>query len=81
MQTQEKTVSQLFGPAKSDVLSGSGVAPVPLVNSDTQTSNILATCNQYTSSSYAVIDSGYKYIFDRFNISSVIYQPTLTLLV
>ena len=57
------------------MLSGSGVAPVPLVISDTQTSNILATCNQYTSSSYAVIDSGYKYIFDRFN-NKFRYIPT-----
>mgnify|MGYP003298386525 FL=1 len=65
----------VVGPSKSDVLSGSGVAPVPLVNSDTQTSNILATCNQYTSSSYAVIDSGYKYIFDRFN-NKFRYIPT-----
>jgi len=65
----------VVGPAKSDVLSGSGVAPVPLTNSDTQTSNILATCTNYTSSSYGVIDSGYKYIFDRFN-NKFRYIPT-----
>jgi len=65
----------VVGPSKSDVLSGSGVAPVPLTNSDTQTTNILSTCNQYTSSSYAVIDSGYKYIFDRFN-NKFRYIPT-----
>ena len=57
------------------MLSGSGVAPVPLGDSDTQTSNILATCNHYLSSSYGVIDSGYKYIFDRFN-NKFRYIPT-----
>ena len=65
----------VVGPSKSDVLSGSGVAPVPLSDSDTQTKNILDTCNQYSSSSYAVIDSGYKYIFDRFN-NKFRYIPT-----
>ena len=73
--SDRKDCIAVVGPSKSDVLSGSGVAPVPLVNSDTQTSNILATCNQYTSSSYAVIDSGYKYIFDRFN-NKFRYIPT-----
>ena len=73
--SERKDCIAVVGPSKSDVLSGSGVAPVPLVNSDTQTSNILATCNQYTSSSYAVIDSGYKYIFDRFN-NKFRYIPT-----
>ena len=73
--SNRKDCIAVVGPSKSDVLSGSGVAPVPLVNSDTQTSNILATCNQYTSSSYAVIDSGYKYIFDRFN-NKFRYIPT-----
>ncbi len=57
----------VVSPSKSDVLSGSGNAPVPISNSDTQTSNILKTTGQMTSSSYGVIDSGYKYIFDRFN--------------
>ena len=53
----------VVSPSKSDVLSGT----VPLSNSDTQTSNILKTANQISSSSYGVIDAGYKYIFDRFN--------------
>ena len=57
----------VVSPSKSDVLSGSGSAPVPISNSDTQTSNILKTTGQMSSSSYGVIDSGYKYIFDRFN--------------
>ena len=48
-------------------MSGAGNAPVPIANTDTQTENILKTCDQISSSSYGVIDSGYKYIFDRFN--------------
>ena len=73
--SDRKDCIAVVGPAKSDVLSGSGVAPVPLADSDTQTTNILTTCNNYLSSSYGVIDSGYKYIFDRFN-NKFRYIPT-----
>jgi len=64
---ERKDCIAVVSPAKSDVLSGSGNAPVPISNTDTQTENILKTCDQISSSSYGVIDSGYKYIFDRFN--------------
>ena len=64
---KRKDCIAVVSPAKSDVLSGSGNAPVPISNTDTQTENILKTCDQISSSSYGVIDSGYKYIFDRFN--------------
>jgi hypothetical protein len=40
---------------------------VNVTNSDTQTENIINFYNSVTSSSYAVFDSGYKYMFDRFN--------------
>ena len=43
----------------------SGVVDVP--NSDTQTANIVNFFDPLTSSSYAVFDTGYKYIYDRFN--------------
>jgi hypothetical protein len=36
-------------------------------NSDDQTKNIINFFDAVTSSSYAVFDSGYKYMFDRFN--------------
>ena len=36
-------------------------------NSDTQTNNIFDFFGPLTSSSYAVFDTGYKYVFDRFN--------------
>jgi len=61
----------VISPRRADVLSGD----IPLTNSDTQTNNIIATMDQVTSSSYAVLDSGYKYTFDRFN-NKFRYIPT-----
>jgi hypothetical protein len=52
-----------ISPRRSDVLNDQA----PLTNSDTQTNNVLATLQGVNSSSYAVMDSGYKYTFDRFN--------------
>lgn len=49
-----------------------GIVNVP--NSQTQTSNIIEFFDPLTSSSYAVFDSGYKYMFDRFN-SKFVYIP------
>ena len=40
---------------------------VDIANSDTQTDNIVNFFDPLTSSSYAVFDTGYKYVFDRFN--------------
>ena len=40
---------------------------VNVTNSDTQTNNIISFYNSVSSSSYAVFDSGYKYMYDRFN--------------
>ena len=53
----------VISPRKADLMTGS----IPLTNSDTQTNNVIATMDQVNSSSYAVLDSGYKYTFDRFN--------------
>jgi len=53
----------VISPRRADVLSGD----VALTNTDTQTDNIIKTMDQVSSSSYAVLDSGYKYTFDRFN--------------
>jgi hypothetical protein len=60
-----------ISPRRADVLSGD----VALTNSDTQTNNVIATMDQVNSSSYAVLDSGYKYTFDRFN-NKFRYIPT-----
>lgn len=40
---------------------------IGVTNSDTQTGNIATFYDSIASSSYAVFDSGYKYMFDRFN--------------
>lgn len=40
---------------------------VNVSNSDTQTTNVVGFFDALASSSYAVFDSGYKYMFDRFN--------------
>lgn len=42
-------------------------AIINAVNTDAQTANIITFFDSVTSSSYAVFDSGYKYMFDRFN--------------
>ena len=40
---------------------------VDITNSETQTTNLLEFFNSLASSSYAIFDSGYKYMYDRFN--------------
>ena len=40
---------------------------VNVTNTTTQTTNLLNFYSPLTSSSYAVFDSGYKYVYDRFN--------------
>jgi len=40
---------------------------VNVINTDTQTSNLINYFSSLSSSSYAVFDSGYKYTYDRFN--------------
>jgi len=49
------------------VISPNKSGVVGVTNSTTQTTNILSFFDSITSSSYAVFDSGYKYMFDRFN--------------
>jgi hypothetical protein len=47
---------------------------INISNSDTQTDNIIKFFDSVSSSSYAVFDSGYKYMYDRFN-SQFRYVP------
>ena len=56
-----------ISPHKADV--------VEVANSDTATDNVIAFYSSLTSSSYAVFDSGYKYMYDRFN-DKFRYIPT-----
>jgi len=48
-----------IGPHRADIVN--------ITNTDTQTSNLINFFSPLTSSSYAIFDSGYKYVFDRFN--------------
>ena len=49
----------ICSPQRSDVVN--------ITNSTTQTNNVVATLDGVNSSSYQIMDSGYKYMFDRFN--------------
>jgi len=48
-----------IGPHRADLVN--------IANSTTQTNNLLEYFSPLTSSSFATFDSGYKYMFDRFN--------------
>ena len=48
---------------------------VGVTNDDTQTTNVIDFFSTLSSSSYAVFDSGYKYMYDRFN-NKFRYVPT-----
>ena len=54
-----KDCMAVISPHRADV--------VDITNSDTQTDNVLEFFSPLSSSSYAVFDSGYKYVYDRFN--------------
>ena len=57
--TARKDCVAFISPARADVV---GVA-----NAITQTQNVVAFADGLPSTSYAVIDSGYKYMYDRYN--------------
>ena len=48
-----------IGPHRADIVN--------IANTDTQTTNLINFFSPLTSSSYAIFDSGYKYVYDRFN--------------
>jgi hypothetical protein len=56
---QRKDCIATISPHRTDV--------VGLTNSETQTTRVIEFFSSLASSSYAVFDSGYKYVFDRFN--------------
>ena len=57
--TARKDCVAFISPARADVV---GVA-----NAITQTQNVISFADGLPSTSYAVIDSGYKYMYDRYN--------------
>ena len=48
------------------MISGAGTENATIKGSETITDNVLEFYSSITSSTYAVLDSGYKYMFDRF---------------
>ena len=56
---KRKDIVAFISPRRADVVN--------VADSNTATSNIIAFYDQLASSSYAVFDSGYKYMFDKFN--------------
>jgi hypothetical protein len=56
------------------VISPHRSSVVNITNTTTQTNNIIGFFDGLSSSSYAVFDSGYKYMFDRFN-NKFVYVP------
>ena len=63
---ERKDCIAVISPHRGDVVN--------ISNSTTQTNNVLEFYAPITSSSYAIFDSGYKYIFDRFN-NQFVYVP------
>lgn len=57
--SQRKDCMVTISPHRTDV--------VGLTNTETQTNNVIEFFTSLASSSYTVFDSGYKYVFDRFN--------------
>ena len=67
----------VISPQRSAVLTdpgSDGQNPAPISSSSTQTDNVLSFYEAVSSSSYAVFDTGYKYMFDRFS-SKFRYVP------
>jgi Phage tail sheath protein subtilisin-like domain/Phage tail sheath C-terminal domain len=63
-----------ISPYRQAFLNDSSVGSVTVNNDDTITDNIVDFYGSVSSSTYAVFDSGYKYMYDRFN-SAFRYVP------
>ena len=62
-----KDAVAFVSPHRGAFITDNTVGSVTVENVDTITDNVLAFANRITSTTYAVIDSGYKYMYDRFN--------------
>ena len=62
-----KDAVAFVSPYRGAFISDNNVGSVTVENVDTITDNVLGFANRITSTTYAVIDSGYKYMYDRFN--------------
>ena len=62
-----KDAVAFISPYRQAFLNDSASGTVSVNNIDTMTNNILSFYGPITSTTYGVFDSGYKYMFDRFN--------------
>ena len=62
-----KDAIAFLSPWRGCFLSASGDGESLQLKTDTVTDNLVSYFSPITSSSYAVLDSGYKYMYDRFN--------------
>ena len=62
-----KDAVAFVSPYRQAFLNDSSVGAVTVNNIDTMTNNIVGYYAPITSTTYGVFDSGYKYMFDRFN--------------
>jgi len=62
-----KDAIAFLSPWRGCFLSASGDGESLQLKTDTVTDNLVSYYSPITSSSYAVLDSGYKYMYDRFN--------------
>ena len=61
-----KDAVAFISPNKSTFISGAGTESATVASSADILNNVLEFYAPITSSTYAVLDSGYKYMFDRF---------------
>ena len=62
-----KDAIAFVSPYRKAFLTDTAAGSVTVNNDETITNNVLEFFSPITSSSYAIFDSGYKYMFDRFN--------------
>ena len=62
-----KDALAFISPYRDSFISNVGSSSASLVAASKVTDNVISFYSPITSSSYAVFDSGYKYMFDRFN--------------
>jgi hypothetical protein len=65
-ETRQDSIA-FISPYRAAFLSDPTSGTVTVNNDDTITDNVLSFYSPVTSSTYAVFDSGYKYMYDRFN--------------
>ena len=65
---ERKDAVAFISPARNQIISDSGSQTTPTILSDQQiTDNLVDFYDPITSTTFAVFDSGYKYMYDRFN--------------